>query len=107
MPAQSSLSSDEKSKIKSTLPASSYKIFSAVLARIYYAHPNPAEWSYAGLQGALALVQDKGGPGAMHLKLIDVQGTRGVVWKHELYKGFEYNADRGFFHSFAGDVSFQ
>lgn len=34
-----------------------------------------------------------------------LQGTRGVLWEHELYEGFTYNQDRTFFHSFQGDVS--
>lgn len=45
--------------------------------------------------------------GLFWFKLIDLTGTRGVIWEHELYRGeFEYFKDREFFHSFAGDVSF-
>jgi hypothetical protein len=33
------------------------------------------------------------------------QSTRGVIWEHELPLEIEYNQDRGFFHSFFGDVS--
>lgn len=34
-----------------------------------------------------------------------MSGTRGVIWEHQLYEGFEYFQDRPYFHSFAGDVS--
>ncbi|KAF9451595.1 WH1-domain-containing protein [Macrolepiota fuliginosa MF-IS2] len=102
MPAQTVLNPEEKAKIKNAIPESSNKIFSAALARIYYAHPNPQQWSYAGLQGAIVLSKDNNS-GAMNLKLVDIDGTRGVIWEHELYDGFELFQDRGFFHSFPGD----
>ena len=42
----------------------------------------------------------------MHnFQLVDLTGTRGIIWEHELYEEFEYFQDRPFFHSFAGDVS--
>jgi len=45
--------------------------------------------------------------GMFWFKLVDLTGTRGVIWEHEVYRGeFEYFKDREFFHSFAGDVSF-
>lgn len=59
MPAQSTLSSADKDRIKTIFPKSNYKILTATLARIYYAYPNPREWSYAGLQGALVFVYDR------------------------------------------------
>jgi Wiskott-Aldrich syndrome protein len=34
-------------------------------------------------------------------------GSGGVLWEHEIYKDFEYNQDRPFFHAFAGDVRAQ
>jgi len=104
MPAQSTITSDDKSKIKTSLPQPQYKILTASLARVYYAYPDPGSWSYAGMQGALVLVRDNNIAG-FALKMVDLAGTRGVVWEHELYEPFEYNQDRPFFHSFAGDVS--
>lgn len=103
MPAQSILSKDEKAKVTSAIPKPSNKIFTASLARIYYAYPNPNDWSYAGLQGGLAFVRDGGG--ILSLKLVDLDGTRGVIWEHQLYDGMEYFQDRPYFHSFSGDVS--
>ena len=107
MPSQSTLSSDEKAKVKSAIPVSSTtnKIFFATLARIYYAYPNPNEWSYSGLQGAIAFVKDQT-KGTLSFKLVDIDGTRGVIWEHEFYAGFEYHADRAFFHSWASDVGY-
>ncbi|TFY56984.1 hypothetical protein EVG20_g8717, partial [Dentipellis fragilis] len=102
MPAQSTFSPDDKAKIKSSLPKASNKILTAALVRVYYAYPSPSAWSYAGLQGALAFVADKS-KNAYFLRLVDLTGTRGVVWEHELWEGFEYNQDRPYFHSFAGD----
>lgn len=103
MPAQSTLSADEKAKVKAAVNAPANKIFTAALTRIYYAHPNPNEWSYSGMQGALAFVKDQ--QGVFNFKLVDLLGTRGIIWEHELYEGFEYFQDRPFFHSFPGDVS--
>jgi len=36
-------------------------------------------------------------------RLVDLDGTRGVIWRHDLYEGFQYFSDRPFFHSFSGD----
>jgi Wiskott-Aldrich syndrome protein len=104
MPSQSTLTADEKAKVKSAIPASSNKIFYATLGRIYYAYPQPDQWSYTGLQGALSFVRDIT-KNVMSFKMVDLDGTRGVIWEYELYDGFEYHPDRAFFHSFAGDVS--
>ncbi|KIM80148.1 hypothetical protein PILCRDRAFT_98005 [Piloderma croceum F 1598] len=102
MPSQSTLSSDEKNKVKSAVPVSSFKIHTAALARIYFAYPEPSRWSYGGLQGALAFVHDKQ-KNIFSMKMVDLAGTRGVIWEHELYEGFEYFSDRPYFQSFAGD----
>ena len=102
MPAQTILSKEEKAKITSAIPKGSNKIWIASLARIYYAYPNPNEWSYAGLQGGLAFARDS--RGTLQLKLVDLDGTRGVIWEHELYQNFDYFQDRPYFHSFPGDV---
>ena len=102
MPAQSTLSTEEKDRVKSAIPKSRNQIFYATLARIYYAWPDPEKWGYAGLQGALAFVKDS--KGILWFKMVDLEGTRGIIWEHELYSGVEYNTDRAFFHSFSGDV---
>ncbi|KZT25883.1 WH1-domain-containing protein, partial [Neolentinus lepideus HHB14362 ss-1] len=103
MPTQSTLSDDDKAKVKSVVPKSNNKIIHAGLARIYYAHPDPNNWSYAGLQGALVATRDTSKNGTIYFRMVDLSGTRGVIWEHETYEGFEYFQDRPFFHSFPGD----
>ncbi|KZT33338.1 hypothetical protein SISSUDRAFT_1066221 [Sistotremastrum suecicum HHB10207 ss-3] len=103
MPSSSTITSQDKSRIKSELPNSNYKIFTATVARIYYAYPSPTGWTYTGLQGGLAFVRDNN-KGGFYFKMVDLSGTRGVIWQHEIYEGdFEYYKDREFFHSFPGD----
>lgn len=103
MPSQSTLTKDEKDKVKAAVPSSSFKVQTAALARIYYAYPDPRAWSYSGIQGALAFVLDLG-RGSFMFKMVDVVGTAGVTWEHELYDGFEYFEDRPYFHTFESDV---
>lgn len=102
MPATSSLSAEEKTKVKHSV-SSSDKIFFATVARIYYAYPNPNKWSYTGIQGGLALTRDTK-HNTFHFKVVDLDGTRGVIWEHELYDNLEFYQDRPYLHSFAGDV---
>ncbi|KAJ3737262.1 hypothetical protein DFJ43DRAFT_968709, partial [Lentinula guzmanii] len=106
MPSQSALSTDDKAKVKSAIPVSpaTNKIFCATLARVYYAYPDRNRWTYAGLQGALALIRSNV-TYSLSFNLVDLSGTRGVIWSHEFYQGLEgdYNTDRPWFHSFPGD----
>jgi Wiskott-Aldrich syndrome protein len=104
MPSTSALSAEEKAKVKGAIPSATSKIFFATVARIYYAYPQPSKWSYAGLQGALAFVLDNR-TNTTYFKLVDLDGTRGVIWEHELYSNLELHQDRPYFHSFASDVS--
>ncbi|KAJ3500974.1 hypothetical protein NLJ89_g9550 [Agrocybe chaxingu] len=103
MPSTSTLSDDEKAKIKSAIPTPKNKVHFGALARIYYAYPQPTKWSYAGLQGALVFSQSNQ-DNSFHFQMVDLDGTRGVIWDHELYEGLEFNQDRAFFLSFAGDA---
>ena len=101
MPSPSTITDDDKDKIKAVVPT---KVLSATLARIYYAHPQPNKWSYTGLQGALVFNYDRSDD-TFHFKMVDLEGTGGLLWKHELYQNLEYNVENKFFHSFEGDVS--
>jgi hypothetical protein len=101
MPSQSTITDNDKSKIKSVVPT---KILAAALVRLYYSYPQPDKWCYTGLEGALVFTLDKS-DGAHRFKLIDIEDTRGILWEHELYENFEYNSENEFFHSFEGDVS--
>lgn len=89
---------DEK-KIKRVIPKASNKIIDQTVARLYIAHPNPQKWQYTGLSGAIVLVEDLLGK-SFFLKLVDIEGQRGVLWDQELYVDFKYYQDRTFFHSF-------
>ncbi|CCH61164.1 hypothetical protein TBLA_0E01040 [Henningerozyma blattae CBS 6284] len=93
------LNTNDKEVIKRSLPKSSNKIIDVAVARLYIAYPNPNEWTYTGLSGAVALVDDLVG-NTYFLKLVDIHSNGGVVWDQELYVNFEYNQDRTFFHTF-------
>ena len=98
MPSLPSITDDNKVKIKAVVPT---RVLSAARARIYYAHP---QWYYTGLQGALVFNYDKFDD-TFHFKMVDLEGTGGLLWKHELYQNLEYNVENKFFHSFEGYVS--
>src|SRR5258707_8240536 len=102
MPALFSFSPDEKAKLKTHINSSTCKIQTAAFARIYFAYPDPGAWSYGGLQGAIIFVKDTARD-TYSLQMVDVSGTQGVLWVHELWQGFDYSQDRTLFHSFAGD----
>jgi len=104
MPSSSTLGTNEKSLVRSVISSSQTKILAASLARIHFAYPDPNSWTYGGLQGALVLVADRA-RGAHFFCLVDLEGTRSIIWEHEIYKSFEYNQDDPFFHSFDGDKS--
>lgn len=95
----SSLNSEDKTKIKRAIPKASNKIIIAAVARLYVAFPNPHTWKFTGLSGAVVLAKDSVSD-AYFLKLVDVVGHGQVLWDQELWKGFQYNQDRTFFHSF-------
>ncbi|ORY88279.1 hypothetical protein BCR35DRAFT_317612 [Leucosporidium creatinivorum] len=101
MPSTSTLTSSEKSLIKKHAPTSSGdKILTAAIGRIYYAFPDPVKWSYSGISGAV--VFGWGGNGGW-LKVVDLAGTRGAIWTHEITEDTAYYQDRTFFHTFPGD----
>lgn len=93
------LSSQDKEKIKRVVPKASNKIIDAAVARIYVNHPDPEQWNWTGLAGAIVLVDDLLGH-TFFLKLIDIIGNQGVLWDQELWVDFQYSQDRVFFHSF-------
>lgn len=99
------LTSEDKEYIKRALPKSSNKVIDVAIARLYIAYPNPNEWQYTGLSGAVALVDDLVGH-TFFLKLVDIKGHNGVLWDQELYVNFEYYQDRTFFHSFEMEECF-
>ncbi|KAK9373155.1 uncharacterized protein V1513DRAFT_383134 [Lipomyces chichibuensis] len=93
------ITSAEKEKIKRAIPKASNKVIDAVVARLYIAYPDPNAWTFTGVSGAVALVNDLTG-NTFFLKIVDIIGNRGVIWDQELYVDFQYNQDRAFFHTF-------
>lgn len=59
MPASTTLSPDDKLKIKRAVPKSNNKIVTAAVARVYHAPPGATEWTYAEQEGALVFCADK------------------------------------------------
>ncbi|KAK9470525.1 putative actin associated protein wsp1 protein [Dipodascopsis tothii] len=98
----STLTSADKDRIKRVIPKTTNKIHAAAVARLYVAHPDATRWQYTGLSGAVVLANDLTG-NTFFLKLVDINGNRGVIWDQELYVDFAYNQDRVFFHSFELD----
>ncbi|GAA5984649.1 hypothetical protein JCM10908_003440 [Rhodotorula pacifica] len=101
MPSTSSLTSHEKSLVKKYAPTAHHdKIHAAAIARIYYAYPDPAKWSYSGIAGAVTFGWGANGG---WIKVIDLAGTRGVIWQHHIVHDMPYYQDRTFFHTFPSD----
>ncbi|GMM37075.1 actin-binding protein [Saccharomycopsis crataegensis] len=93
------LSKEDNEKIKRAIPKGSNKIIDATVAKLYIAFPDPENYKDTGLSGAVVLVDDLVGK-TFFIKLIDIQGQRGILWDQELPVNFQYNKDRTFFHSF-------
>ncbi|KAK7208105.1 actin assembly factor [Myxozyma melibiosi] len=93
------IASADKDKIKRSIPKATNKIVEATVARLYIAYPDPTAWTFTGIVGAVALVNDLTG-NTFFLKIVDIIGNRGVIWDQELYVDFQYNQDRAFFHTF-------
>ncbi|GAA6022514.1 hypothetical protein JCM10207_008539, partial [Rhodosporidiobolus poonsookiae] len=101
MPSTSSLTSSEKSLIKkSAATGPGDKIHCAAIGRVYYAYPDPAKWSYSGISGAVVFGWGQGGG---WLRVVDLAGTRGVIWQHGVVEDMAYYQDRTFFHTFPSD----
>ncbi|KAF9577644.1 hypothetical protein BGW38_007020, partial [Lunasporangiospora selenospora] len=101
MPSVTLHNTEDKDTIKRALPRTSQKIITATVARLYVAYPDPNTWTYTGLMGGLAFVQMKN---TFYFRIVDLLGSRGVIWEQELYEGFEYTQERMFFHTFALEV---
>ncbi|KAG0046636.1 hypothetical protein BGZ89_005245, partial [Linnemannia elongata] len=100
MPSVTLHNPEDKAAIKRALPTTTQKIITATVARLYVAYPDPNSWTYSGIMGGLAFVQTKS---TFFFRIVDLMGSRGVIWEQELYENFEYNQERSFFHTFAID----
>ncbi|RCI00384.1 hypothetical protein CU098_002864, partial [Rhizopus stolonifer] len=94
-------SAEDKSTVRKALFTS--KIFTAGVARLHVASPDPSQWTYAQLWGAAVFCIDKSKNNSFFIRLVDLEHGTGVIWEQELYEGFHYNKDAPFFHSFETD----
>ena len=93
------LSNSNKEKIKRAVPKVNNKLIESTACKLYIAYPDPTQWNDTGLMGAIVLADDLVGR-TFFLKLVDIVGSRGVIWDQELYVDFAYHQDRTFFHTF-------
>ncbi|KAG9327845.1 hypothetical protein KVV02_000291 [Mortierella alpina] len=100
MPSVTLHNPEDKAAIKRALPTTTQKIITATVARLYVAYPDPSSWTYSGIMGGLAFVQTKS---TFLFRIVDLMGSRGVIWEQELYENFDYTQERSFFHTFAID----
>ncbi|CEP18810.1 hypothetical protein [Parasitella parasitica] len=91
----------DKDLVRKSVPNS--KIFTAGVARLYVASPDPSKWTYSQVWGAAIFCIDKAKNSSFFIRLVDIQNNSGVIWEQELYEGFNYNKDASFFHSFETD----
>ncbi|KAI9363649.1 hypothetical protein BD770DRAFT_380098 [Pilaira anomala] len=94
-------SPEDKNTVRSAVPTS--KIFTAAVARLYVASPDPSKWTYTRIWGAAVFCVDKAKKNSFFIRMVDLENNRGVIWEQELYEGFEYIKDASFFHSFETD----
>ncbi|OAD07496.1 hypothetical protein MUCCIDRAFT_123792, partial [Mucor lusitanicus CBS 277.49] len=79
------------------------KIFTAGVARLHVASPDPSKWTYSQVWGAAVFCIDKTKNNSFFIRLVDIQNGSGVIWEQELYEGFNYVKDASYFHSFETD----
>lgn len=103
MPSVTLSNAEDKATIKKQLPSSSNKILTATVVRLYQAHPDPDQWTYTNIFGAIALVQDKSKGYSFFFRIVDLQNHKGILWEQELGPRFVYRNDSLFFHTFGTD----
>ncbi|KAL7309973.1 hypothetical protein PS15m_010787 [Mucor circinelloides] len=94
-------STDDKNLVRKAVPTS--KIFTAGVARLHVASPDPSKWTYSQVWGAAVFCIDKAKNNSFFIRLVDIQNGSGVIWEQELYEGFNYVKDASYFHSFETD----
>jgi Wiskott-Aldrich syndrome protein len=72
------LSEEDKDIVKRIVPKQTNKIQAVAVARLYVAYPNPAKWTYTGLQGAIVLANDLVG-NTYWLKMVDISVSRPIL----------------------------
>ncbi|KAG0059011.1 hypothetical protein BGZ89_000793 [Linnemannia elongata] len=100
MPSITLNNPEDKATVKRFLSSPNTRIITATVARLYIAYPDPSQWTYAGILGAVALIQTSN---TFFLRIVDLLYGQGIVWEQELYQGFDYHQDMPFFHTFQAD----
>ncbi|KAG0280481.1 hypothetical protein BGZ95_009968 [Linnemannia exigua] len=100
MPSITLNNPEDKATVKRFLSSPNTRIITATVARLYIAYPDPSQWTYAGILGAVALIQTSN---TFFLRIVDLLYGQGIVWEQELYQGFVYHQDMSFFHTFQAD----
>ncbi|KAG0380828.1 hypothetical protein BGX24_004372 [Mortierella sp. AD032] len=100
MPSITLNNPEDKATVKRFLSSPNTRIITATVARLYIAYPDPSQWTYAGILGAVALIQTSN---TFILRIVDLLYGQGIVWEQELYQGFDYHQDMPFFHTFQAD----
>ncbi|KAF9130526.1 hypothetical protein BGW39_002984 [Mortierella sp. 14UC] len=100
MPSITLNNPEDKATVKRFLSSPNTRIITATVARLYIAYPDPSQWTYAGILGAVALIQTSN---TFFLRIVDLLYGQGIVWEQELYQGFAYHQDMPFFHTFQAD----
>ncbi|KAG2183386.1 hypothetical protein INT43_006392 [Umbelopsis isabellina] len=101
MPSTTLPSSEDKNLVRRAVPTS--KIFTAAVARLFVAYPNPQSWTYSNIWGAAVFLKDKSKSDSYFIRIVDLENHGGVIWEQELYEGFQYTQERPFFHTFDTD----
>ncbi|KAF9941465.1 hypothetical protein BGZ67_005047 [Mortierella alpina] len=101
MPSITLNNPEDKAIVKRFLSSPNTRIITATVARLYIAYPDPSQWTYSGILGAVTLIQTSQ---AFYLRIVDLLYGRGIVWEQELYSGFVYCQDESFFHTFQTDT---
>ncbi|KAG0913268.1 hypothetical protein G6F33_005309 [Rhizopus arrhizus] len=101
-------SPEDKNIVRKAVPTS--KIFTAAVARLHVASPDPSQWTYSRIWGAAVFCLDKSKNNSFFIRIVDLEHEflllkreAGVIWEQELYNNFEYAEDAPFFHSFETD----
>ena len=69
MPSITLNNPEDKATVKRFLSSPNTRIITATVARLYIAYPDPSQWTYAGILGAVALIQTSN---TFFLRIVDL-----------------------------------
>lgn len=65
------LNKEEKQMVKRAVPSSSNNIITVAVGRLYIAYPDPKQWQFTGISGAIVFTEDLVG-NTFFFKIVDV-----------------------------------